>query len=264
MQVKYVLICVVILLFISILVCLNFIYDPFCGERCDYRKAAYYTPGLLKFNLSNRQEPGFKLGPVLNKQASGKILSYSLYGTDPKYYNYMVSNIKTAKEKLSDWTTRVYLHDKVPELWRDKLVSAGAEVQLVNDPVIKPGNSAGMFWRFLPLTENCHAVILDADDQLSSSDISKARSLDGQNTHVMSALSGPMWPVQHITGKRIFKSSGFVSPVTRSRIQNYPHRSTFGSDEVFLTTEVYDSAKAQGLKHSVLPFNVPFRRKLNI
>ncbi len=242
------------------------VYVIYCRvPRADYRIRSYYEPDFLARTLQTSDEP-FVLGPLLNAQPSENILSYSLYGTAPKYYEHLEQNIARAKIDLPSWTTRVYLHDEVPEQWRDRLITAGAEVQLVNDKHIQPGNSAGAFWRFLTLTESVNCIILDADDSLTDYVITRARNMELGDFPVIMTQNKLHWPREHIQGKLIFKTKRFKCPVSRSDIMTYSHRTTYGADEVFLTTKIGASAIAQGSVQVTLPFWIPdfMRRKLRV
>ena len=69
------------------------------------------------------------------------IISYSLYGNNPKYFNPVHDNIVQVKKNLPDLKIRIYLHEDVP-------INTGMQVFIVKDPIVKPGNSSGHFGDF--------------------------------------------------------------------------------------------------------------------
>jgi len=163
------------------------------------------------------------------------IISYSLYGNNPKYFDPVHNNIKIVKKSLPKWTVRIYLHDKVSVDFRDKLIETGMQVFIVQDPIVKPGNSAGMFWRFLPLCEDVNTVVFDADDNITKTQIKRITSFFKQTKSLIRTAWTWPWPNTHIMGGLIYKKKELKLPFGKDYIMNYPRRSTFGSDEIFST-----------------------------
>lgn len=92
-----------------------------------------------------------------------KVISYSLFGTDPKYRSGMAANIRLALDLYPGWEVRVH-HDG----------AAGPEVEAA---AVECGNARlvdmsscrlpGMFWRFLPFEGVDRLVVRDADSRLT-------------------------------------------------------------------------------------------------
>tara|TARA_R100001082_G_scaffold111142_1_gene93650 strand:+ start:7692 stop:8390 length:699 start_codon:yes stop_codon:yes gene_type:complete len=94
-----------------------------------------------------------------------KILSFSLYGDDPKYTIGMKRNIELLNEVYGDdWKIRIYLDDTVPREMAKEYSQMGAQVyDVTGSPII-----GGMFWRFLPFDDKDVDVfcVRDADSRL--------------------------------------------------------------------------------------------------
>lgn len=97
-----------------------------------------------------------------------KIISFSLYGSLPKYNFGMIANVKIAKKIFPDWICRVYYDDSVPISTIGEL-SNHDNVELVNmesfDKSLFP-----MIWRFLPVDDEDVSITIsrDADARLSN------------------------------------------------------------------------------------------------
>lgn len=225
---------------------INTRYDPtyrinnLKRDPCNFRLNSYYVDDYYYQHIVD-QEPGFEIIDTYNYDKDQEnIISYSLYGNNPKYFDPAIRNIIKLQKKLPQWVVRIYLHENVGEKFRNKLVETGSQVFIVRDPLVKPGNSSGMFWRFLPLCENVNCVIYDADEEITQKKIDTIVKFFSQNKkQIRTAWTWP-WPTTHICGGIIYKKKELKLPITQHMIKNYPHRTTFGSDEIFLTLMIGD------------------------
>lgn len=88
-----------------------------------------------------------------------KIISYSLWGNNPKYLVGAQKNIELAKKFFPDWTVRIYVDESTDfnyesnnlEIFRRKLVQ----------------EYDGEFWRFEPCDSKDIVIVRDLDDRLS-------------------------------------------------------------------------------------------------
>lgn len=74
------------------------------------------------------------------------IISYSLYGNNPKYLKGAIANVYAAKQHYPDWTCRFYIDDNIDTSHLDT-----SNVEIIRMP--KENGHLKMYWRFLPLTE---------------------------------------------------------------------------------------------------------------
>lgn len=95
-----------------------------------------------------------------------KIISFSLWGDNPKYTIGAVENAKLTNLIYPDWTSRFYCGKSVPKNIIDKLKNEkNCEVINMNDE----GDWTGMFWRFYPASDNDVdiTIVRDCDSRLN-------------------------------------------------------------------------------------------------
>jgi hypothetical protein len=101
------------------------------------------------------------------------VISFGLYGSNPKYTTGMIKNAQLAKVIFPGWVVRVYLDDTVPQAVKDTLTSEGCELKLIADEEKRTsnlgGSIAGMFWRFMAIDEPDvdRYIVRDADSRLN-------------------------------------------------------------------------------------------------
>lgn len=95
-----------------------------------------------------------------------KIISFSLYGCDPKYTYGAICNAEIAKIIYPDWICRFYYGSSVPSNIIDRL-SKYDNVELVH--MIEDNKISYMTWRFLAYDDSDVEIILsrDTDSRLS-------------------------------------------------------------------------------------------------
>ena len=94
------------------------------------------------------------------------IISFSLWGTDPKYLIGALENIKLSDEIYPGWKCRFYVNDTVPQDFIKQIKDQGGDVHVIGDNL---GQYYGMFWRFFvnddPTVD--YYIIRDADCRLN-------------------------------------------------------------------------------------------------
>ncbi len=115
-----------------------------------------------------------------------KIISYSLWGDDPKYCVGAVKNAELRKRFYPDWISRFYVHKNVDKAYVDQLKSVeGTEV------IIKTNKAdwTGMFWRFEAISDNNVSIMIcrDTDSRLSLREASAVKEFEesGMVFHIM-------------------------------------------------------------------------------
>jgi len=91
-----------------------------------------------------------------------KIISYSLWGTNPRYTIGAIRNAELAKVIYPDWLCRFYTGDDVPKNITDHLLALDAEVIDMNGT-----GWNGMFWRFLAADSDNIIISRDTDSRLN-------------------------------------------------------------------------------------------------
>lgn len=95
-----------------------------------------------------------------------KIISFSLYGWDYKYFTGAICNAELAKIIYPDWICRFYCGETVPEEIINQLKEFD-NVEVIH--MLENTKYSYMMWRFLPIDDNDVEVMLsrDADSRLS-------------------------------------------------------------------------------------------------
>ena len=102
----------------------------------------------LKDASSGKAPP---LTPVVHRFDHGKrarqIISFSLFGVNPRYLTGAVQNAIVARYLYPGWAVRMYVDDSVPQEAIRALLQEGAQVRKVSSSW--PAARYGLFWRFL-------------------------------------------------------------------------------------------------------------------
>jgi hypothetical protein len=93
-----------------------------------------------------------------------KIISFSLWGDNPKYTIGAIKNAEIAEKIYNGWICRFYLGKSVPENIVSKLSEMkNTEVVLMDEE----GDWTGMFWRFYACEDSDIMISRDTDSRLS-------------------------------------------------------------------------------------------------
>jgi len=114
------------------------------------------------------------------------LVSFSLYGKDPKYSFGAIENAKTIARLGRDWHSVFYCGVDVGSNVLDALRSHGAIVVVVNNEKSHPN---GMFWRFRAFNEfnYDYALSRDADSRITSRELAAIKDWIGskKDFHIM-------------------------------------------------------------------------------
>ena len=97
-----------------------------------------------------------------------RVISYGLYGADPRYTVGVVRNAQLAPLVYPGWRVRVYLDNTVPAAVRAELKSLNVELQTMGGDGMG-GGIGGMFWRFLVAADAGvdRFIVRDCDSRLN-------------------------------------------------------------------------------------------------
>lgn len=177
-----------------------------------------------------------------------RIISFSLWGTDPKYTIGAVRNAELAKEIYSGWICRFYTGEDVEDHIKQQLLDNDAEV-------VEMGGADwnGMFWRFFAaskLGENDVMISRDTDSRLGWRErLAVDEWLEGDhNFHIMrdhpfhkTEILGGMWGVR-----------GTVLNDIKEMIADYDngdYDNKYQVDQNFLRDVVYPLVKENAKVH---------------
>ena len=184
-----------------------------------------------------------------------KIISFSLWGQNPRYTIGAIKNLDLAKVIYPDWTCRFYVGDDVPQNILNKLES-GAEV--IKMKGFHCGWN-GTFWRFLPAGEADVEVIIsrDTDSRLSLREktavdewlaSNKAFHLMRDHIYHHHEIMAGMWGAKN----------GILNDISEL-ILNYKAKNYKQSDQDFLKNIIYPRIKNNSLIHDELT-NIRFEQ----
>lgn len=189
-----------------------------------------------------------------------KIISFSLWGDDPKYCRGAIENFKLALDLYPGWISRFYVGESTPfevvaelsdlaDAWnkkQDKFL--GTLLQIV--PMEEAGDWRSMFWRFNPAFEAGVDVMIsrDCDSRLSlrekaAVDVWLERSDKGFHCmrdhpyHTVPILGG-MWGVK----------VGAV-PAFGQLMKRWPKEDRLQTDQEFLTQKIWPLVANDTLCH---------------
>ena len=112
-----------------------------------------------------------------------KLISFTLYGSDPKYTRGLFENLELKDDLYPDWDVIVYHDNSVPKETLDILESC--------DTILKNEEDSGILaasWRFLAHDENCERFICrDADSRFSQREVDAVNEWieEGKVLHIM-------------------------------------------------------------------------------
>tara|TARA_Y100000004_G_scaffold54504_1_gene60719 strand:+ start:485 stop:1162 length:678 start_codon:yes stop_codon:yes gene_type:complete len=194
-----------------------------------------------------------------------KIISFSLWGQDPKYTIGAIRNAELAAEIYPGWTCRFYTGEDVTDEIKSKLLDLKSEV-------IEMGGADwnGMFWRFFA-AENADIMISrDTDSRLGEREKAAVDEwlASDKDFHIMrdhpyhaTEILGGMW------GARNGILKGIKGMISNYDTGDYDNKHQV--DQNFLRELVYPLVKNSSLVHdeffdrSPFPSNAPTRTGLN-
>lgn len=164
-----------------------------------------------------------------------QVISFSVYGKDPKYLVGAVKNAKLACKYFPTWKTVFYVSDQIPPDLLSELIELGGKIHLKHEP----NNSSGMFWRFNEAAniENERVIFRDTDSRLTARDavavqawVESGKSLHIIRDHPMhnAPLLGGLWGVVPEALKDF-----------QYQLSRYEPKGYYGEDQEFLWKHVY-------------------------
>lgn len=164
-----------------------------------------------------------------------RVVSYGLYGANPKYTVGAIRNAELVKVWFPGWVARFYCDNTVPPHVIQTLKKLDAEIITIND--IK-GGIAGMFWRFLVADDDTvdRYIIRDTDSRLNPRErfavedwIRSGKSVHSIRDHPNHErpLNGGMWG----------GTKGSVKGIT-GMVKGFNNRGKYGGDLTFLNEKV--------------------------
>jgi hypothetical protein len=189
--------------------------------------------------------------PPSPETANLNIISFSLFGANPKYCEGAVFNAQDSQVFYPNWTCRFYVDQTVPAKVVRRLLEEGAQVHRIEEHYRK---WPGTMWRFIPLEDrSLHRVLFrDADSILSDREAGAVAEWveSGKPFHVMrdfgshtDLILAGMWGA--VVG--VLPSLG---PLIDHFLANVDRRRT--TDQEFLGKDVWPHLRDNSVKHDSL------------
>jgi hypothetical protein len=182
------------------------------------------------------------------------VISYSLWGTDSRYVDGALDNLKLAAEIYPGWQVRIYVDNSVDKDQLKLIHDNGADIRLVKNP---KGPFHGAFWRFLvndDATVN-NFMIRDIDARLNFREQSAVNEWleSGKSFHLMRDHPNHRYAIQ--AGMWGGKANTIQIWPLVNQWNNYGY---YSCDEHFLQQVFYPKIKDMCLVHDPNIENKPF------
>jgi hypothetical protein len=184
-----------------------------------------------------------------------KVISFSLWGSQPKYTAGAIRNAELADQIYPGWVCRFYCGSSIPDATLGSLRSRpNVDVRLMPEP----GDWRGLFWRFLPASDPDVDVMLsrDTDSRLNARERAAVDDWlsSGRSFHVMrdhpwhnTPILGGMWGVRR----------GALDDIENLH-QAWDKADRWGPDQEFLAAVVAPRARSSWREHDPYFARTPF------
>lgn len=172
-----------------------------------------------------------------------KIISFSIYGSDPKYAHAAIESAKLQPKIYPDWVCRFYADEKVPKDVIKELKDLGSEVIIKEESKYK--GHLKMFWRFLPLTDLSieRFIVRDSDSRLNIREAAAVQEWidSGKEFHIMrdheqhrAYICGGMWGA---TSEFIKKEAPVFQKEVDQHIKSIPFDKIYGARGMYFNSD---------------------------
>jgi protein O-GlcNAc transferase len=187
-----------------------------------------------------------------------KVISFSLWGEEPKYCVGAIKNAELAKKHYPGWICRYHIGKSTPNKYIEELNSF-SNVETILRP--EDGDWTGMFWRFFDASDLSVDVMIsrDTDSRLNSREASAVKEwlYSNKKFHIMrdhpyhrTEILGGMWGVRsHYLGDM------------NNLINQYVKGNFWQVDQNFLKEVVYPIVKNNCMVHDEFFEKKPFPSK---
>ena len=189
-----------------------------------------------------------------------KVISFSLWGDNPKYTVGAIKNADIAEELFPEWICRFYIGKSVPEDILNQLKEKN-NTQIIQ--MDEDGDWSGMFWRFHPCSEDDVDVVLsrDTDSRLTQREkdaIDEWLESD-KGFHIM---RDHPWHAAPILGGMWGCKKGTLTEMS-SLIDSIQKGDFWQVDQIFLRDYIYPLVKDKAFVHDDFFEKKPFPTKRN-
>ena len=128
----------------------------------------YWYKLFYKLYIFEQKSNDIQILNKFNTNNNNKVISLSLFGDNPYYYNHAYKMKDDLPKYFPDWELRIYIHYKTPAFVIKKFIEKGCQVIIVQQDNMTPSDST--FWRFLAAQDDVIFMCRDVDYQLNDFD----------------------------------------------------------------------------------------------
>ncbi len=219
------------------------------GKKVLERKDLFYTQKFRKqfgnvYSLVKTDKKNYEDFSLKNKKK--RIISFSLFGTNPAYWSGAIENAILVDHVFSGWTGRFYCDNSIPKYVLEELLQRGAEVIIMPEQ----GGLGGTLWRFFAANDPTidYFIVRDVDARLNSQDRIAVDEwlMSGMSFHIMrdhpihaELMMGGLWG----------GIAGRLPNLVKVLNKFYRGKNKKFMDQIFLAEFVWPLIKTESLVH---------------
>jgi hypothetical protein len=215
----------------------------------------FFYKYFYKIYIFETKSDDIKIANKFNMNNNNKVISLSLFGDNPYYYNHAYKMKDDLPKYFPDWELRIYIHYKTPSFIIKKFIEKGCQVIIIKQDNMTPSDST--FWRFLAAQDDVIFMCRDVDYQLNNFDYQQVNKwLNEDNTKFIKYLCTYSSLKFELLIRGIHSSfhAGFWGgrnrcvPNILEKINNYKYRKHWRRDELFLENVIWEEdVKKKGI-----------------
>jgi hypothetical protein len=186
-----------------------------------------------------------------------KIISYSLWGNNPKYIVGAKENIELAKEFFPEWKIHLYLSDKTEFEYDSSNLEIKYRTQM--------NHQDGCFWRFESCDSDDIVIVRDLDDRLSLRHrfvvdewLNSDKDIHIIRDHPNHVSTFPILAGLFGVRRGIFRGINDL-------ISRWPNKSNYTTDQIFLKNNFYTNKFVNSFFiHDHYYNNLGIEKKINL
>jgi protein O-GlcNAc transferase len=178
-----------------------------------------------------------------------KIISISVWGSDPRYCVGAIKNAEIAKKLMPDWKCRIFVDSTVHVKYVNQLHNmSNVEVAEVDDDGV-----FGAFWRFYSMFESEDTITIsrDSDSRISEREvqaIDEWLTSDKKFSIIRDHERHYDWPI--LAG--MWGMKGLLDENIKNIMLKYSKHHFYTSDQIFLKDIVWQEAENNSMIHGFL------------
>lgn len=183
-----------------------------------------------------------------------KIISFCLWGDNPKYCVGAIKNANLIKDIYPNWIARFYIHKDVNKKYIEEIQKTNAQIKIMENA---PGWES-MMWRYLPI-EDAEVETFISRDTDSRLNLREKNAVDewlnsDKEFHVM--RDHPYHGFSILGGMFGAKKGGFN--FIKDSIKEFKFQNQYGTDYIFFNNILYPKIEGKTLVHDEFFDKKPF------